>query len=647
MNIRMWPDPQPEATNGIQAVVQAYHRYLPDHGITFVKDPNEAALFVGHAGTPPTAHVAMLHGLNWTGDLVLPQQAYAENAQIVKALRFARAVTVPSEWVAETLRREMHLVPWVVGHGIELGDWEPEPTDEAYVLWNKNRMDAVCDPAPVNALAQLAPGTQFVSTFGIATSNVKVIGLQAHAAMRALVRQAGLYLATTKETFGIGTLEALASGIPVLGYNWGGTAELVQHKLNGWLAEPGDVNGLLEGLSYCQQHRARLAEAAHCYAKPYSWERIAGEVASIWRCAATVEPPSCAIVIPCYNKAETVAAAMRSAVQQSFASEVIVVDDGSTDNSLAVIKTMQQTLDVTGRKVTVLPEHNGGVAHARNVGWQHADAKYICFLDADDLLAPSYIETCVKALELDPSLALAYTGLGFLLPDGSTRPSRWPPDCDYDQQLRRNNQVSTCCVMQRTVLERTGGYRSDYAPLGAGSEDAELWLRVGALGMRMRQVDPRPLFIYRPNGATKRSEYKEPDWTMAHPWCRDGLHPFASLATPRYLSHPVHAYDRPHISVILHGSISDSENWRALEAFTRTCDSLEAQTFRNWEVVHPHGFESHLPFVWPRNPRGKVLVHLRTGDWMHPTALAALASVPAGVYRYEGHHLWEESNAEG
>ncbi|KKK77394.1 hypothetical protein LCGC14_2854040, partial [marine sediment metagenome] len=118
-----------------------------------------------------------------------------------------------------------------VPHGIEYLDWEHDEEHRGYVLWNKNRHMDVCSPKAVRELALLRPNILFVSTFAPKDSpqNLKTIGLQPHDKMKTVIQRSMVYLSTTKETFGIGTLEAMAAGIPVLGFAYGGNLDLVEH----------------------------------------------------------------------------------------------------------------------------------------------------------------------------------------------------------------------------------------------------------------------------------------------------------------------------------------------------------------------------------------------------------------------------------
>jgi glycosyltransferase involved in cell wall biosynthesis len=131
------------------------------------------------------------------------------------------------------------------------------------------------------------------------------------------------------------------------------------------------------------------------------------------------------------------------------------------------------------------------------------------------------------------------------------------------------------------MWERLGGFRQRYAPKGAGCEDAEFWLRAGAYGMGAKIVDDRPLFVYSAGtGQTFHDrEYGNIDWLCWHPWTKDFQHPLASLATPKHISHPVRQYDEPVVSVVI--PVGPGHEYDLINAL----DSLEAQTYRKWEVI--------------------------------------------------------------
>lgn len=269
--------------SGIRRVVEAYEKYGPEFGIEFVdskvEDEDKYDLYVVHAGTTsrypvevPTA--AMLHGLYWTSDYLATIWEWKANANVIASIQLARKVSVPSNWVAETLMRDMHLTPYVLPHGIEADDWLHSYENEGYILWNKNRAEDVCDPTAVTELAYRFPNLAFVTTFATKEhpANVFPIGPIHHGKMKELIQKAGVYLSSTKETFGIGTLEALASGTPVLGFAHGGNLDIVSHGVNGYLAQPLNYDDLAEGLDYVVKYRKILSENALTTVRSFSWE---------------------------------------------------------------------------------------------------------------------------------------------------------------------------------------------------------------------------------------------------------------------------------------------------------------------------------------------------------------------------------------
>jgi len=567
---------QVQIDNGIGQVVEAQHRYLPDYGIELV-GPESADVIACHIqqGEMPRVDVLHCHGLYFSDVEHAPYATWHHeaNARIVDAARRAIAVTVPSAWVAEPFRRDMRITPHIVGHGIDLDDWPPADP-KGYVLWNKNRGEDVCDPTPAWELARR--GVLTVSTFAPsgeqAPATMTVVGAQPHARMKELIRHADVYLATTRETFGIGTLEALAAGVPVLGYAWGGTADLVEHEVSGYLVRPGDIDGLLAGLDWLRAH-PETRVAARERASRYTWSTAMEQYAAVYHEAAERRrrPSMVSVVITNYNYQEYVSEAIESALQ---ADEVIVVDDGSTDDSQAAIARY-------GDRVTAIMQPNAGVAAARNNGIARATGDYIICLDADDKLDSRYIPACRAALDGDRGLGVAYSGLGLIQADGSVQPGAWPPAFDWARQSAVGNPPSNCipcaAMFRRSMWERAGGYKQVYAP----GEDTEFFTRGLSVGYTALRITEEPLFHYRVHhgSASRTKEYRPIDtW---HPWMRDGKYP---MAAPSETPPLVKSYATPLISVVIPVG---PEHARCLPA---AIDSLLGQTLRDWEViVAPNG----------------------------------------------------------
>lgn len=578
--------------SGINTVVKNYFRHAADYGIEFV-DPeaSEFDLLAVHAGMsdgydPNLPMVAHVHGFYWTADYTMPNWAYAANGTIVKSIRYARRTTVPSSWVAETIQRDFRFTPDILPHGIEWEDWQHnEPLGNYVIGYAKNRSGIdVCNPQFLSHFSRRFPDQLFLTTFApdAKTQNVKEIGLIPREDMKRLVQSARVFISTTKETFGLGILEAMAAGTPVLAFNQGGVKELIQHGVNGYLAQPNNYDDLADGLNYCLKYRDTLGANARERAMEFTWEKAIEKLGWVYRNAIwQPQKPKVGVVIPVYRKtAEELKRAIDSAFNQTISpSEIIVVDDGSGEPYDSEYKILMQKY-LGDHIIWYLKQENKGVANARNFGIEHLDTIYCVCLDADDELHPQFIEATLPALEADKSLGIAYTGLMTIFPDGREVVSQWPEQYDFEKQLNRKNQVPTACMFRREGWERTGGYRQRFAPDGAGAEDAQFWLTLGAYGYGAVKTTDAPLFRYHVGGRVSGDpNYREVDWTSWSPWTKDGLHPLPSVAKPNRYSHPARQYDEPIISVVIPVGYGHERY------LSDALDSLEAQSFRKWEAI--------------------------------------------------------------
>jgi amino acid adenylation domain-containing protein len=121
--------------------------------------------------------------------------------------------------------------------------------------------------------------------------------------------------------------------------------------------------------------------------------------------------PFVSVIIPTYNRASLIGAAIQSVLDQTFKSvEIIVVDDGSTDDT-------QRALQPYASKIVSLVTANKGPAQARNVGMKAATGKYIAFLDSDDLYLPHKLELEVEFMERNPDIGMVSTNMSAMRGD--------------------------------------------------------------------------------------------------------------------------------------------------------------------------------------------------------------------------------------
>ena len=134
--------------------------------------------------------------------------------------------------------------------------------------------------------------------------------------------------------------------------------------------------------------------------------------------------PKCTVIIPTYNAAEWLKESIDSVLRQTFRDyELIVVDDGSTDNTSSVVNAFGD------KRIRYFYKPNGGVASARHMGIDMATGEYIAFLDSDDLWPESYLQSMVSALEKATDYGLAYTAMTVVYPDGTVTKHFRATDC--------------------------------------------------------------------------------------------------------------------------------------------------------------------------------------------------------------------------
>ena len=583
---------QASSETGIGQVVLAQYKYLPKLGIELVGQADQADVVACHITKGNLARIDILHchGLYFADITHLPYKTWNHNVNkdIAGAARESIAITVPANWVAEPFKRDMRIYPRVIGHGIDLAAWKPGPS-KSYILYNKNREGDVCQSRFAVNLAR--QGLRVVSTFmpkdeSDPPPTLTVTGTLPHSEMKKMIQNAGIYLATTLETFGIGTLEAIASGVPVLGFKWGGTEDIVTHKTNGYLVDPEDEEGLRAGAEYIFKHRTEMSQAALDRAKDFDWPNIMGQYADLYQQVALdrvreSNPVSSgtSVIITNYNYSGWVAGAIQSCMKQNLPPvEIIVVDDHSTDNSRDVIQRIIAD-NKSGIPIKViLHDSNQGVAAARNHGIEAAKTDFVTCLDADDQISPRFIEALLPALHADRGLGIAYGGLAFLDEGGRVGGrTDWPPEFSWEtQSLAKapppSNAIPSACMFRKAMWARCGGIRQEYAP----GEDAEFWTRGLSFGFTAARVTRDPIFWYRGHegSASRTKKYTRIDDRM--PWMRDREYPFAAPITKPV---PVRSYLIPGVSVIIPVGPGHEEN------VLMAVESIVGQNFREWELI--------------------------------------------------------------
>lgn len=188
------------------------------------------------------------------------------------------------------------------------------------------------------------------------------------------------------------------------------------------------------------------------------------------------------IVIPSYNQQDFLSDAIESALNQTVKCEVIVVDDGSTDNSLEIAKRYEP-------RVKVVEQVNKGLASARNTGIMHAGNSWILPLDADDILLENCIERIQQRIDKGSADVVAPSFKEFGISNAIVELMPEPKLEDF----RSGNRLGYCAAIKTDVLKSVGGYSPK---MTWGAEDLHLWINLLTRGYKIETLH-EVLWLYR------------------------------------------------------------------------------------------------------------------------------------------------------
>jgi len=193
--------------------------------------------------------------------------------------------------------------------------------------------------------------------------------------------------------------------------------------------------------------------------------------------------PLVSIIIASYNNGKYLAEAIESALGQTYKDlEIIVVDDGSTDNTRELVKQYQP-------KIHYLYQENQGVCSARNTGIKNSKGKYLQFLDADDILLSEKLELQVNFLESNPDYAVCYSDVRYFNNFDRTKLSKGNYKFysgDILKCLIQENFITIHApLITRACLENTALFQTGFDSRG----DWDLWLRIAYAGYKFYYME--------------------------------------------------------------------------------------------------------------------------------------------------------------
>lgn len=202
------------------------------------------------------------------------------------------------------------------------------------------------------------------------------------------------------------------------------------------------------------------------------------------------------IVIPCYNQAHFLDQALESVFHQTYTDfEVIVVNDGSPDNTSDIVKRYNRILRDEGQ-IKLVEKKNGGLSSARNAGIKIASGGWILPLDADDKLHPQFLEKTIGKNDI--------VSTGLVTFGNENRRWKSPLSNPTTNDFLNKNHINCCSLFKKDVWTMAGGYDEN---MKSGYEDWEFWIRASKCGFNFSSLDEY-LFYYRKHSVSMFAEAK-------------------------------------------------------------------------------------------------------------------------------------------
>lgn len=312
--------------------------------------------------------------------------------------------------------------------------------------------------------------------------------------------------------------------------------------------------------------------------------------------------PKVSVIIPIYNVASVVAETLKSVLAQTYTDfEVLIIDDGSTDDSVVICQEFQDV------RFQIIHQQNRGLAGARNTGIRHAQGDYLAFLDSDDLWLPEKLERHVQHLDTTPEVGVSFSRSRFI--DAQGQPLgiyQMPKLMDITPgYLFCRNPISngSCVVIRKAVLDEIRFQDNLYGAVEdfyfddsfRQSEDIECWVRIALQTTWKIEGIPEALTLYRVNmgGLSANTLNQYAAWERivvkaqaSHP---DFVKTWGNKARAyqlRYLARRAASQRSPKMATqLLHKALVT--NWRIiLEEPRRTLLTLAA-TYSLWLLPQP------------------------------------------------------------
>ncbi|EKQ68989.1 glycosyl transferase [Leptolyngbyaceae cyanobacterium JSC-12] len=214
--------------------------------------------------------------------------------------------------------------------------------------------------------------------------------------------------------------------------------------------------------------------------------------------------PTVSVIMPCYNQGQFIDEAVDSVLAQTFSDfEIIVINDGSTDPA-----TTQLLQAYEKPKLVVLHTENSGPASARNQGIARSQGRYILPLDADDRIAPTFLEKAVPILEADPNVGIVYSQAELF----GSRDGRFDLPTYSFPEILLGNMIFNTSLYRKADWEKVGGYQENMV---WGWEDYDFWLSLIELGRDVVQIS-EVLYFHREVPNSRSQQMTQDHWVKSY-----------------------------------------------------------------------------------------------------------------------------------
>lgn len=216
------------------------------------------------------------------------------------------------------------------------------------------------------------------------------------------------------------------------------------------------------------------------------------------------------IVIPLYNKRDTILQTIESIRRQTYQHfEIVVIDDGSTDGSAEIVE------KIVDSRIRLIRQQNAGVSVARNRGIKESHGEYIAFIDADDEWCPAYLETQNELISLYPTCSIFSTGYAYkneneILKDSIINGIRFSESHgvldNYFEVASKSNPPlwTSAVVVKKSALIKVGGF-----PIGVSTgEDLMTWAKLACFYKIAYRKQSLAIY-YSPTNGTLRADPKD------------------------------------------------------------------------------------------------------------------------------------------